>query len=190
MKKNIFLLSLILLSFTTFSQVSSEELGKDKYFAEYVTTMDQMAQSLITKFTREEIKALGNLIETKKKENLSVEEQNQFVSKIFRLKDPVEFSTFQEVISKDRKYLKDKYGVIDKDVFENAGAAVLQSVSGRAASCGWRYGICAASVGFQGALMLSGCEAGTLGIGTPLCVAGVSIWTANALGECYDDYCK
>lgn len=42
LKKSMFLMLLIFISISTFAQASSEELSKNKYFIEYIKTMQKM----------------------------------------------------------------------------------------------------------------------------------------------------
>lgn len=191
MKKNFFLLALMFLSFATFAQVSSEDLSKNSYFIEYITVSTQMGESLADKFTIDEIKIIAETIENRKKENLSLEQQHEAITKLFKLNDPRESSNYYESIKKNWSYIKENYGTIDQEVFVNAAAIVLDAnVVGKAPKCGWKYALCAAGVGVKGALVLASCETSTVGFGTPFCVAATAIVTAEGLMDCKKKYCK
>ena len=53
----------------------------------------------------------------------------------------------------------------------------------------WRFALCSAAVGVEGALLLAGCEAASGGLATPLCLAGAAAWAANGIAECRERYC-
>jgi hypothetical protein len=59
----------------------------------------------------------------------------------------------------------------------------------RAPCNSFRLAICDAAVAVEGAALLAACEVATLGVGTPLCVAGAVTFAANGMNDCALKHC-
>lgn len=194
MKKITALLTVIMLafSFTSFSQVNSDILSKDENFKTFVVSFQQITVNLSQKFNKLERQNITLQIENAKKENMTTGEQNKFVTNILNFSTETEYEVLQNTLMENLKKIHLKFGdKIDKDIYieainkvnENNQQSVVQD-------CGWRFALCSAAVGVEGALMLAGCTVVTGGVAAPLCLAGVLIWAANGVADCRESHCS
>ena len=176
------------ISVNSFSQTTAEDLLKDKDLNAFVGSYYEMVTLISNHYNKEELTKISQEIGGTENSKLSAANQIELISKTLKDFDKDIFINLQNTALESLKNISIKLqNSIDKEIFVIAFSTALKIkiVSG----CGWRFGLCSAAVGVEGGLMLAACEASTLGIGTPLCITGVVIWTANEIAECRDKYC-
>jgi len=183
MKRLTFLLLMLLTTIISFSQ-TTEELARDEDFVNYLTTSVKLALIVKEKVSSpEDREQLNAAIEDAKTQKMSNEEQIAFVNNLFNFSDADSFAIHSSTIALSYKNLTIKYPELTLETFEAAGEQVLSR------GCGWRFFRCSAARTFEGGLMLAACEAITAGVGTPLCVIGVSLWLDEEIDECAEKHC-
>jgi hypothetical protein len=116
-------------------------------------------------------------------------EMVDYIVKILKLPSKDHFLAQQNIIMTSLWNFQKKFvSPTNNDVFTNASAKILESDEGP--GCRWRFYLCAASIGIQGATILAACEGATVGIGTPACIAAAAVFAANGIAECKEKYCK
>lgn len=193
MKKNTTLLTLIMLVFslTSFAQINSDILSKDENFKIFVINFQQITGNLSQKFNKMQRQSIALQIENAQKENMPTGEQNKFVTNILNFSNESEYLALQNVLLENLKKIQIKFGEkIDKDIYIEAINKVNENnQQSFAPGCGWRFALCSAAVGVEGALMLGACSAVTGGVAAPLCLAGALIWAANGVADCRESHC-
>jgi len=187
MKKLIGLLT-ILISFQGMSQ-TKEELLKSKDFQQYVNSLYQMSYSIGSKFTSEQRSSLVSDLESKKNNNLTDAQQFEYIASSFRFRDVNTFKGFYDSLVIVRQKLDAAFNDIPQQAFTDAAAVIIED---RAPSCEnrWRFIMCSATVTAEGTVMLAACETGTVGIGTPICIAAAVAYTAGGIADCHDKWCR
>ena len=160
----------------------------------FILNFNKFAETVSLNFTKEERTKMLLKIENVKQKQLSTDEQYKFIFDQLKLSDKKTFMPLESLIMKGFQNIQKKYGPnIDSQIFTNATAKVQEKLPKNNArmddGCGFRFGLCAGSVGFQGGLLLAACEAVTAGVATPLCLAGTVIYAADGVAECRDKYC-
>jgi len=186
--KKLIALSMVFFSSFSFGQ-TADELAKSKDFIQYINSFWQMSSGLGTKFSTTERQSLSQDLEAKRSETLSQSQQFAYIASIFKFRDVNSFKGFYDSLNIVRAKLKAQYGEIPQDVISAAAAIVI---NGRVPQCEnrWRYALCAAAIVAEGGIMLAACEAGTVTVGTPLCVAAAALYVANGVAGCHDTWCK
>jgi hypothetical protein len=195
MKKNTILLILIMLafSFASFAQINSDILSKDENFKTFVINFQQIVGNLSQKFNKPDRQNIALQIENAQKENMPAGEQNKFVTSILNFSSESEYLTLQNTLLESLKKIQLKFGEkIDKDIYMEAINKVNENnqQSFAPGGCGWRFALCSAAVGVEGALMLAACSAVTGGVAAPLCLAGALTWAANGVADCRESHCS
>jgi hypothetical protein len=194
MKKNTTLLTLIMLVFslTSFAQINSDILSKDENFKTFVISFQQITNNLSQKFNKTERQNITLQIENAQKENMTTGEQSKFVTNIFNFSNESEYLAVQNILLENLKKIQLKFGEkIDKNIYIEATKKVNENNQHSfAPGCGWRFALCSAAVGVEGALMLAACSAVTGGVAAPLCLAGALIWGANGVADCRESHCS
>ncbi len=181
---------------SSFSQVKSADLSKDENFINYVNNFNTMLDYINTSFPRNIYMTIKTEIDNVKNQNLPYVEELKAVAKILKYSDVNQLGILINNIAINHNAFRKKYGEIKNDVFLDSYSSVTKNSSSYLPSsatfgggCGWRFALCAAAAGVEGALILSACEAVTAGIGTPACVAGALVWAANEVAKCRESYC-
>lgn len=190
MKKIIVGLTLLFVAITvsSYSQTAAEDLLKDKDLNAFVGSYYEMVALISDHYNKEELAKISQEIGGLRNSKLSADNQIELISKTLKDSDKETFISLQNSAIESLKNISIKLNnSIDKEIFVTSFATALKIKI--LSSCGWRYGLCSAAVGVEGGLMLAACEAATLGAGTPFCIAGVVVWTANEILECRDKYC-
>lgn len=185
-------------SFVTplFAQVTSEELSKNSNFSTYVTKFNSLIQYMTATFAKNELLTVKNQIDIIKKQNLSKSDELAAVANILKYNDITGLGSTLDIISSNHYEVTKTYGTINSDIYGSAYNIVTENTSTTSSfveesGCRrpWRFGLCAAAVGVEGAALLAACEAATVGVGTPACVAAAALWAANGVADCREKYC-
>lgn len=176
----------------------------DSDFNQYSDNFNALVDSALKNFNKDQLQALISKIEIAKTQNLSIEEQYTFLTKEFKLSDRQTLVKATKIILPSYKSFQSHFrDGLTEDVFEKATKIKnnrdlkIKTISMQqspetptvaAEGGGWRYTLCAASVGFQGGLLLAACEAASGGLATPLCLAGAVAYAADGIAECADKY--
>lgn len=186
------------------NEIMAQKLSANSDFNQYSDNFNALIDSTLKRFSKDQIESLITKIEIAKTQNMSIEEQYAFLTKEFQLSDQRTFIKAAKIIFPSYKRLQSHLkGGLTEDVFEKAtriknnrdlqvktiGMQETPSTATVAESGGgWRYSLCAASVSFQGGLLLAACEAASGGVATPLCLAGAVAYAADGIAECADKY--
>lgn len=196
MKKYILIFVLAAFSTTTFAQITSSNLSRDNDFIKYVTNFNGIVDYLKANFSRNMYTTMQTEIGNLKNQGLSKKDELKAVSKLFNYTDIAQLEIIFDNISLSHAALIQKFGTIDTDVFLVSYKTVTENQSSNSPSNAvpgcrrpWRYALCCAAVGVQGAGILAACETVSAGVATPLCLAAAITFAADGIADCAEKYC-